>query len=72
MDLTFILAGLVGVAIGIGDYFRGKSSFFFFNVGFLNNWDRDDHPLLFWIGVLSWIVMGVFLIVCGFIRSFRN
>ena len=39
MDLTFILAGLVGVAIGIGDYFRGKSSFFFFNVGFLNNWD---------------------------------
>ena len=54
-----LVGGVVLIFLGVRDLRSGSSNPFIIRGHY---WDRDEHPWLFWISVLSWIIAGVFLI----------
>ena len=63
--IAFLL-GVVFVLVAVWDIKAGSSSFFFAKSPTWLCFDRDDHPVLFWICVFSWLVagFGVMVLVC--------
>jgi len=66
-----ILIGLALVALGLRDIDYGESRAIVLT-WICPPWDRGEHPLMFWISVLSWILPGLGLVVLGIVRCFSN
>ena len=57
-----LLIGLITVIVGVVDMWRSRASF----AGTTwPNSDRDEHPVLFWICIFSWLVSGLAFMVVG-------
>jgi len=59
-----VLIGLAFVLLAVVEIRQGSSSPFFIS-GLKPDFDRDEHPVLFWICVISELIFGLAAIVLG-------